>query len=540
MRQTPDSERVDVIVCGSNDFGRYQKISDEQTLNMFLSDSWLVNTSGYQRILKLLPDGGALGRGIFTSIRGNILIAVIGSQVFSLDFSLNPTLIGSLATDRGEVFIDENLNAQIAIVDGLNIYIYNYSLPPNLTIQTGLGTLIPNYVSFHNTYFLFGNANVTSNGAAWYAYQYATPTTIIQATPGQFALQTKPDFALAVVRIPAQGSNVLVFGTSVCEIWTQIGGLQNYRKNSTISIDYGCLNVNTIVTSDTYICWLAVNENNSPTIMIYTGQGAAPVSTDGIDYQLSKIQFPSQSTAMFYRQDGHLFYQLTFTNAVDNVTLLYDLDTQKFYSLSDFNMNFHPAREYAYFRNNLYFISLLNGSLYESSTDFTTYNENIVPGTQDITLNLEIPRVRICKTLRREDGSQFRVSTFSFTLEQGQDPGVTGVSLANEQNYIITEIAFAPPNDIIYTESGLPIGVEGSGDSMLTAFIPYQPRVDVSVSRDSGYSWSNIVGRNLNAQGYGQNILNWDKMGSSNSLTIKIYFVGLYRFIAYSGFVDTY
>lgn len=546
MRQTPNSERQPVKIAGGSTFGRYPKISSAKTYNMFVSDNWLINTGGYQRIYDLLPQSttntGAQGRALFNSIRGDILLAVTGASVFSIDTNLNPTLIGTLATERGAVFIDENLNSQICIVDGVNAYIYNYSLPsPNLTVQS-VSSLIPNYVCYHNTYFLFGNNDRTTNGAAWYAYQYDTATTITESTPGQFALQTKPDFALAIVRLPSQSANVLVFGSTVCEIWTQVGGLQNYRRNSTVSVDYGCLAVDTISYSDRLIMWLAVSEKDAAIIMAYTGQGFEQLSTDGIDYQLSQLQYPSEATAMFFRQDGHLFYQLTFYNPADNLTILYDVNTKMFLNLSDANLNYHPAREYAFFNNELYFISVNNASLYQSSTNFTTYNENLPTITQDPTKNLEIPRIRICDTVRAEDSGQFRANTFSFTIEQGTDEAVSGLSLLNNVDYIVTEDAFVFPNVMILTEYGIPIVDEDSGAGVGAGDLspPYQPRVDLSISRDGGYTWSNTVARNLNAVGYRQNIINWENLGSSNSLTIKIRFWGMSRFIAINGYIEGY
>ncbi len=539
MRQTPNSRREEVNVVGGSTFGRYKKISSEKTYNMFISDKWLVNTAGYQKVYELLPEG--LGRGIFTSIRGNRLIVVVDSFVYSLNEHLVPTFVGMLGTERGVVYIDENLNSQICIVDGLNAYIYNYSLPgSSLTVQTGLGNLVPGYVDYHNTYFLFGNANATTNGAAWYAYQYATPTTITQATTGQFALQTKPDYALAVVRIPAQSANVLVMGTSVCEIWMQIGGLQNYRRNQNVSVDYGCASVSTIASSDKFIAWLAINENNAPTIMVYNGQEFKPISTDGIDHQLSHIQYPAQSTAMFYRQDGHLFYQLTFYNPADNLTILYDCTTEMFFNLSDWDLNYHPAKNYAYFNGQTYFISLNDGDLYLSSTDLTTYNENLPNAIPDPTLIHEIQRIRICDTIRADDSSQFRPNTFVFTLEQGNDKNVTGLSINSPgQDLLITEDLFNPPDDTIYTEAGQPMADEDSLD-IASITIPYQPRVDLTVSRDSGITWSNTVSRNLNPIGMRQNILNWENLGACNSLTLKLRFWGLSRFVANNGMVELY
>jgi hypothetical protein len=539
MRQTPNAKQEPVNIVGGSTFGRYRKISSEKTYNMFISDEWLVSTAGYQRVYNLLPSGKS--RSIYTSIRGGFLIVVIDAIVYRLNTSLQPTKIGTLESSSGFIFIDENLSSQICIVDGVNAYIYNYSLLyPNLTKQTGLGNLNPAYVEYHNTYFLFGNADKTSNGSAWYAYQYSTPTTITQATPGQFAIQTKPDYALAVVRLPGQGNNVLAMGNTVCEVWTQIGGLQNYRRNQTINVDYGCTSISTIASSDNYVAWLAINENNAPTIMVYTGQGFKPISTDGIDHQLSHIQYVDESTAMFYRQDGHLFYQLTFYNPADNLTILYDFNTEMFFNLSDYALNYHPAKNYAYFNSKIYFVSLNNAAIYLASTDLTTYNENLPAAVSDPTQIYEIQRIRICDTIRADDSSQFRPNTFMFTIEQGNDKNVTGLSLTNPaQDLLITEDLFTPPDDTIYTEGGQQMADEDS-DPIAEVTPPYQPRVDLTVSRDSGFTWSNTVSRNLNPIGIRQNILNWENLGSCNSLTLKLRFWGLSRFCVNNGFVELY
>lgn len=543
MRETPDSQSLPVNIVGSSTFGIDQKISSSKTTNMFITDEWLYNTSGFQKVLALNPTGS--GRGIFNSIRGGIIVVVVNQNVYSLDINLNPILIGELATEAGEVFIDENLNSQICIVDGLNMYIYNYNSGPFLTIQAPTANLVPNYVDFHNNQFLIGNGDRTPTGSLWYAFIFATATTIVQATPGDFPLQTKPDYAIAVVAIPGQGSNVLVFGTAVCEVWTQIGGLQNYRRTNTLNIDYGCASISTIAKSDRFICWLAINQTSAPVIMIYSGQGFERISTDGIDNQLSRIQFPAQSTAMMVRSsgNGHLRYQLTFTNPADNLTIFYDFNTKKFFHLTDAFSNFHPARDYIYFNNTKYFISLLNGSLYESGISFTTYNENLISSTiPDPTINYEIPRERIPDTLRAEDSSQFRPNTFVFTIEQGNDPNVSGLSLLGNEDLLITEDSFFPPNVVIYTENGIPIADEDSGAGIGAGDlpIPYCPRIDMSISLDGGFTWSNFVARYLNPIAIRKNILNWDGMGASNSLTIKLKFFGLDKFVCYNGSVQIY
>lgn len=546
FRVTPKAELVDIQVSGSSTFGRYNKIASGLTYNMFISEDWLVNFAGYKRTLELVENNFGQGRGLFHSSRGNLLIAVISGSVFKILDDMSYSLVGTLNTQSGEVFIDENLNNQICIVDGLNAYIYNYATPTVLTVQSSV-TFNPSYVCFHNTYFLFGNSSTTNTGAFWYAYVYDEADTsgasIKQQT--QLALSTKPDYAIAVCRLPGQANNVLVFGTSVCEIWTQVGGLQNYRRNSSINIDYGCRSVSTISWCDQYTAWLGVNERNSAVIMTYSQSGGLNrISTDGIDYLLDSIKHPEDSTAIFFKQDGHLFYQLTFFNEEDNLTLVYDFNTQKFFNLSDQNNDYHPARSMVYFRGYPYFISLNNASLYITDTDYTTYNENLTtnPSLFDPALDYEIPRVRICESIRKPDSGRFVVNSFVFTMAQGDDPYTTGITNSNDE-------------DVIITESGSPI-VTQTGSVMVTQYsgafdggngffnnnlsIDYRPRVDLSISKDSGITWSNYVARALNPIGKRKNIITWNNMGSCNDFTIKLRFITRSSVVAYNGFVEIY
>ena len=547
---TPNSEQIPIQVVGSSTFGRYNKIASGLTYNLFISDDWLINFAGYKRVLQLLENNIGEGRGLFHSTRGDLMIAVIGNTVFKIDGVLNYIIIGTLNTEYGEVFMDENLNNQICIVDGANAYIYNYAVANTLTPQSSV-TFNPSYVCFHNTYFLLGNNSRENVGAFWYAYVYdeADIEGKLIKMQTQLALSTKPDFAIAVIRLPSQANNVLVFGTTVCEIWSQVGGLQNYRRNSSVNIDYGCLSVSTISASDQYVTWLAVNENNSPIILNYSvGGGLKRISTDGIDYLLDSIKHPAQSTAIFYTQDGHLFYQLTFYNEEDNLTIIYDFNTDKFFNLSDQNNDYHPARSMVYFNGYPYFVSLNNASIYRSDTNYTTYDENIANitdvNTYNVNLNYEIPRTRICESIRKPDSGRFIANSFVFTMAQGDDPLVTSGSIngVGTEDDIITE-----NGTIIITQQGGTMVTQDSATS--SNFVPffnnnlsstYRPRVDMAISKDSGITWSNYVSRSLNPVGKRKNIITWNSMGAANDLTIKMRFLGMSSFVVQNGFVEVY
>jgi len=553
IRVTPNSEQLPLNIAGSSSFGNVPKISLEKTYNMFVSDGFLVPFPGYHKVLTLID--GVEGRGLFRSFRGNRLVAVVDSNVYDIDTNLGFRLVGTLNTSSGEVFMDENLSQQIAIVDGLNLWIYNYALF-TLTLQTDMsgplsnGDLIPNYVTYHNTFFDIGNANKTGNGSAWYSYDFATATTVVKHT--QMALQTKPDTALAIKRVPGQASNVLVLGGSVGEIFSQVGGLANgqpidYQRNNSVSIDYGCLSVSTIAESDTHIAWLGINEDNLPVMMVMTGQQTNRVSTDGIDYVLQSLQHPEQSTAMMYRVNGHLFYHLTFFNEADNLTLIYDFNDEKFYHLSDQNLNFHPARQLVYFNantqfntaldgvpQNIFFIAKKGGAIYQLSQQFTDINEDInsdlLAGT-DPNLRYEMQRIRICKNIRFPTSAPFKLNQLCFTIQMGTD------NIEAIQECIILMITEDDIRIFSETPDYRQLVPEDAGQEDCTS-TPYQGRIDCALSKDGGETFSNYVPRYMHPLGDRKNILRWNKGGRANDLVPKFRFWTLGSVIATDGYVE--
>lgn len=567
FRETPQAEKVPIAITGSSTFGRFSKISCAYTQNLFLSQEWLISYPGYKKAIA--PQASGTGRGLFHSTRSNVLVWVVGANVYVLNSAFVPTLVSvgdvPLKTETGEVFMAENLNSQVAIVDGVNLYILTLTPPYSLYIQTqgnlGDGTLLPNYVSFHDNYFDIGNANTGTVGASWYAYSFNTisspPNDQLITRTAQLQLQTKPDYALAIIPIPGQANNVLVMGSTVTEVQQSVPTSQFYRRNQSINIDYGCVSVATIARSDSFVVWLAVNEDNSPVILVYSGQQAIPISTDGIDYILGRIQFPQQSTAMFYREIGHLFYQLTFFNTVDNLTLTYDFTTKKFFHLTDHREHYHPARDMVYFNLKTYFLNINNGGIYEISTDISNIDENVSTvgsNSYNPLLVYAIPRTRITESIRLPNTGRFRMNSLVFALDQGNDPFFTEIDQLNSYpNLMITEDSFPnQPDAPIITEWGDYIigevpnttpAVDSSSE--LAQYLPpvtiiYRPRVDLTISNDDGITWSNTVSRYLNPVGQRKNIITFENLGQSNNLVLKFRLWSLGNIVISDGIGDVY
>jgi hypothetical protein len=94
---TPNATQVPVRIVGSSIFGRHPIISDERTWNMYISDNWLLNFSGYSPAVNILSIGNE-GRGLFHSTRGNFLLAVIGSNIYRIDQNLGFRFLLSIGT----------------------------------------------------------------------------------------------------------------------------------------------------------------------------------------------------------------------------------------------------------------------------------------------------------------------------------------------------------------------------------------------------------------------------------------------------------
>jgi hypothetical protein len=161
------------------------------------------------------------------------------------------------------------------------------------------------------------------------------------------------------------------------------------------------------------------------------------------------------------------------------------------------------------------------------SPEFVTYDYSTDPHT----VGEEIPRIRICKTIRKEDTSIFRVGLFTFWIEQGvnqyyltDDPvGCQGFVIAQNDDFIIAQ----------------------NGNSIITQDFscdenPYIPRVDLSFSKNGNQSFSNVVGRELNPSGKYRNQIRWTQMGQANEFTPQLRFWGFQRFVCDNGIAEVY
>jgi hypothetical protein len=525
----PNFKQIPLNIVGSSVFGRYPKISIEKTYNMFISDNFLVPYAGYQlAVLSSMLGNGTEGRGIYASTKLGRMVVVINSNVYlvnlfydqdnQMNFDQQVSLIGTLQTSVGVVYIAENNKPQIAISDGTAIYVYDTTLSPNF--QTATIDFVPGYITFHDTYFIAASMGTNiwrlsgnNDGLSW-----------PDESPNVGALETKADNVQAVVRFPSKGNMVLVMGSTVTESWYDTGAqLFPYQRTNNFSIDYGCLNPATIAYMDEMVVWLAQNEKSGPIVMYTDGGPPTKITTDGFDYVFSQLTEPADSQGFLYRQDGHLIYHLNFYT--DNLSLFYDFSTQKIYHACDQNLNYFIAATVAFFNNQYYFVTKNDGNLYAFDTIFTDYqtvdkDNNIV--------TFEIPRIRTCQNIRMPSQEYFIANDIGFTIESGEtdyyQQNLGSIFLiTQDSNFIITQDS----NFLILQQEAS----TGIGPNSV-------PRVDLSISTDGGATFGSDFAYVLPPIGIRKNRLMWWQAGIVNDLVCQFKFWSFGRFVVTDGVVN--
>lgn len=581
------------MLCSSK-FGRYPKISREQVFNLFESDGWMVNYAGYEAV-KTILDGG-VGRGIFFSSRNNSLYVVMSQNVYEVVFeygNIIPTQIGSIETLTGDVFIDENIQSQVAICDKQDLYIYDYGSKVFIKLNTGFSV---GYVSFQdnrfitavngqpqwrlsdNTLLSITTASVSYGGADYHVGDILTllngknnaqvkvdtidsPSTGVitgisivagkngsgyndaiydvsggNGTGAKIAVtvdkvgftgtvaqtgtfQTKPDNVVACVSMPSKNGQLLIMGSTVTEIWSDLGLKKfPYQRSSGYNIDYGCINPSTIATNDDFVVWLGSNEHSGLAIMYCSGGEVHQISTDGINYRLENLHNPKNSYAFIFRQDGHIFYQLTFPDPLDNVTYTYDFNTKKFFTLCDSRHNCHIAKYVSFFNNDYYFISFNDGKLYQIDTNFTTYDGD------------EIPRIIVTSPSCLPDRKPFVINSITFPIEQGSDQRISS-PITVQENIVDNQSNYMPDDANEY------IALKDADGNITYNILPSM-RVDLCTSSDGAATFGNPVGIYLNTIGKRRNIFKYYNLGRYNEVTFQFRFWGLGRFVLTDGVAE--
>ncbi len=406
MRNTKpyNLEPHELNIIGGSKFGRYEQQTTEDSVNLMVGVSGdkpsLIPTPGHKKVLSF-PQGGP-AREIFRSTLFDRLIVVFGRHIYTVSKSLSYGLIGKLFTDSGIVKIAENLNNEIAIVDGTNrVYLFNFGLSTFTVVPLDFRAI---YIDFHDGYFL-----AAVGGTASYRLSGLNDGTTWD-NEEESNIQTKADRMVAVIEF---GRQIFLIGEKRIDIAHDLARLDfPYVRDNTISIPYGCVSADTIsVMADVknktkLLVFLAANEKSNPTLVYSTGGQIESISLPGLDAKFESLTHPENSSGFLFSEDNHVLYQLVFPD--DDFSFIYDFTTGHYYRVTDEKLCHHIARRYAFFNGQDYFIPTSGAALYEMGTDITTYDGET------------IPRIRITAPLRNTSDDFYILRKISLQIEHGE------------------------------------------------------------------------------------------------------------------------
>jgi hypothetical protein len=473
------------IVGGSN-VGISTNIDTQRSINLYphrdpqAGVDVMLPRSG---LVKQVTASASPMRAEYTGKDGAYLYAVLGDKVFRYDAAFTESLISTpdLTTVAGYVGIADNNADQVFFADGVKGYIWDKGTTTWTIITAGGFPSEPTDAAFVDGYFLTFKAGTNeyfisalNNGLQW------------DALRNNGFLESRSD---NIVAIRVLKRRIFIFGRENTEILQDIGGKDfPFEESQNEIMEFGCAAIGSAVRGYGRLFWLASNKNGTTSVMMSSGGLPVPISSYAVDYQISTYANPGDARAILYKENGHIFYELSFTEAdrtwVADVTeeMKENSRTYEWYEAQELGGSRSRVDSHTSFINKNYVGNRASGNIYYFDAK-THLNDTDA-----------IKRVRIPKTIREKDGHKIRINSLELQVKSG-------------------------------------IG-QASGDSS-------DPIVYMRFSKDEGVSYGSRLEANLGKIGERRARCKWRNLGTCYSFTPEFEFYQLGQFII-TGMVINY
>lgn len=396
------------------------------------------------------------GRKCFASAQGRDF-AVSGSKLYEINSNGTTNERGTIDTSSGNVSIAEN-STQLALCDGVNIYIFTYATNAFVKVTSGLPTTC-GVVTSIDGYFVTNEVGTgrfyisnLSDGLTWDALDFATA-------------ESSPDNLISLRNINGQ---LFLIGSKTFEIWANVGASAfPFQRVSGAVGDVGIMAAHTLVDLDNSLIWVGQDKNGNS--IVYKTNGFRPqrISTEPIENMIRTSTDQSNMLAFSYQLDGHLFYVITGSGMA--TSLCYDITTglwhERAYLGESGNFEPHLAAGCMLSSSGVHLVcDRSSGNIYQLSQ--SVYSDNGLP----------LARERIFTHLSDEN-KNLRYNRLEIGFE-------TGVGLQS-----------------------------GQGSS---------PTVSLQLSKDGARTWSDWHNASLGAVGKYQTKVAFRRLGVAGQMTFKI------------------
>lgn len=410
----------------------------------------LIGTPGTEQFLELSPGFGTGIRAQHTTSDDRFFI-VAGNTLFEVDsFGLTATNIGTLSSISGTVKIADN-GTQLCIVDGVAGYIYNLTYN---TFQTITDPNFPNgavEVVYKDTYFITTAPNTgviyisnNNDGTVW--------------SDDLASVESNPDIVLGIVSLE---SEVLFFGSKSIERWYNSGNADfPFERISGGVLDVGTKSRQSIAKIGDSVFFLGANKDGYNIVYSLTNGQLDPISTNAINYQISRSDYLTGAIAYSYQEEGHYFYVLGIPEI--NKTFVYNANTKLWHewAFTDGGGEFirHKSSCQAFWKGNNYIGDYTSNKIFRLSLDLYDDDGDVINRRCDL-------------TVLSSENKQISFSKLELKLQPG-------------------------------------IGTETDVDGNES-----QPNVGLVISKDGGYTWGNELVRTAGMIGRYETRVIWRNMG---------------------------
>jgi len=400
----------------------YPAISNGSTYNMFeftfpnSEQRALIPTAGFELLHEI--SATSRWRGIFSSNLLSAVVIGIGNSIY-LTTPTHWRLLFNIETLSGKIYFEENAiltqptdtnpGGQVAVSDGANIYIYQINGVMTKATNDGGEELgfRPGMLSFQDDTFFCNDINSNRifqstiiDGRTWPADKFGI---IDNETRGCLCLKTI----------------LFVFGNDITQLFHDAALPQGftYTKDTIRSFEYGIVNAESVGKGLDFFVWLGQTQYSQPTILLSNGGNPQVISTPGIDAILNQLTKPEDNNGFIYDQWGHTFYQINFFT--DNISLLYNITTKKWYRVSNHQFKVHPIQGVASYqgRNVSFAISSEKGNIYRFGLDYFNNDGKIVPRSIITPNMVYFEKPKVCSVLELQ-------------VEQGENQDITRVHIS--------------------------------------------------------------------------------------------------------------
>ncbi len=332
------------------------------------------------------------------------------------------------------------------------------------------------------------NIVLTSNGA---------PINNITVT-GQLQLGSITSHPGNIVGCRTLHRRLFLFSENYTEVWENqgIGANLPFRRNNASLIEVGTPAIGSISVGFDSMFFLAQDRDGLAGVMGVRGTQAILFSNKALDFQLaeyaaSPLTGVADARGILIKETGLIFYRLNFTLANHTFVLGVSMSTSevpKWHEEEILDGNRHPAQTHVYF----------NGVNYYG--DYRSPKFYIVDDRAPTNDGEAIRRMRIGRQMTPEGYNRLRIDRFQIDLLQGQ-LDITRLVDVTLDTELSEEITTEDDIDIILDQQS----VIGGG----------QPVVFLSISKDGGQTYGNLLEGNMGKLGERTFRTVWRKLGTT-------------------------